>query len=990
MSDIVHVPILINQTSPKYIQLSRTDLSTNQSEVVDITTKECRRLKKAADSHGGKKNQSSPIILKYPVRQTGLYQALKVIDESGLEVHRKSSGFLVVRCPTAAVKATLRNRCRGDLSDFRLHIEGTPPLRVGYSKTVNGRTDSHVLLNVHPDKTEVDSAEMRPPLEMVQLPSEGNDLPWFLPRQVEIPLNETLGELGKWTYIIDEVHDGYGNVVRYTHADGVSTPGRPGMRAPEQNFVVHDYPSAALEGCSPESPLKVAAGSSIALPVWLNPSILDEGAMPLHKISYAFSPGFDHDAPDQEPATRIVENISLSSASRGPHIRDAGRYSLLSVSTRYCTGTILEPSSCLFVNPPEPDLSVSHEEIPHKCAGTSVGLKVSLDFIGTPPFQVSYRISRKGGTSDTRVEQFNSMRTHMELRPQQPGHFTYRFLEISDSVYKRPHPLLTKSSLHQDVKPTASASFEKTKPLGQVCIGQSFSVEVRLGGEPPWTLEYDIIHAGKREKYLAESISQSPYSLETSPLTNGGQHTLTLAAVTDAPGCRISLQQQVQIEVRHQRPSVGFRFIEGKHAVRALQERSVKLPLKLVGEAPWTIRFRRQRDHLSDVEERRIQSFNDVLAVSSEGLYELLDVRDAFCPGLVDANASKFEIAWIPRPAMEVSESSVISREGAHYIKKSVCEGDLDVLDVRFAGKSPFLVKYDVDGKAAKSSNAVRASREENHALSSAIINMDTHRAGLYNYRFKALGDQLYNADEHQFSPLIVQQRVEARPSARFEEPDKTYSYCKTATADNEGIPIRLTGTPPFSLEMVVRLSQATTPEIVKIPQVENLKFKFNIPRHILVLGAQAVTIHKVQDANGCQSAVEEGSTVYMSVVDAPSISPVEKDTDFCVGDRISFDLVGTPPFNILYTFEGVERRVSTSGTLFRRIAEKPGNFTIFAINDKASPEFCRARTNVTKMIHDLPRVRISKGRTTHVDIHEGGNAELQFEFDGTPPFEFT
>ncbi|KAK5686728.1 hypothetical protein LTS12_029024 [Elasticomyces elasticus] len=37
-----------------------------------------------------------------------------------------------------------------------------------------------------------------------------------------------------------------------------------------------------------------------------------------------------------------------------------------------------------------------------------------------------------------------------------------------------------------------------------------------------------------------------------------------------------------------------------------------------------------------------------------------------------------------------------------------------------------------------------------------------------------------------------------------------------------------------------------------------------------------------------------------------------------------------------------------------------------------------------------MPSVKISKGKTSIVDIHEGGEAQLHFEFWGTPPFEFT
>ena len=37
-----------------------------------------------------------------------------------------------------------------------------------------------------------------------------------------------------------------------------------------------------------------------------------------------------------------------------------------------------------------------------------------------------------------------------------------------------------------------------------------------------------------------------------------------------------------------------------------------------------------------------------------------------------------------------------------------------------------------------------------------------------------------------------------------------------------------------------------------------------------------------------------------------------------------------------------------------------------------------------------MPAVKISKGQNARVDIHEGGEVEILFEFWGTPPFEFT
>jgi nucleoporin POM152 len=154
-------------------------------------------------------------------------------------------------------------------------------------------------------------------------------------------------------------------------------------------------------------------------------------------------------------------------------------------------------------------------------------------------------------------------------------------------------------------------------------------------------------------------------------------------------------------------------------------------------------------------------------------------------------------------------------------------------------------------------------------------------------------------------------------------------------------------------------------------------------------LGIHQVSIRKVRDSRGCQQKTEYNApTIQVQVFDVPTINPSESRTDYCVGERISYTLSGQAPFEISYTFEGVSRKAKSQGTTFRRIAEKAGNFTITGVSDKASE--CKARTSITKSIHQMPSVRISQGKQMEVDIHEGGTANLNFEFWGTPPFEFT
>lgn len=266
---------------------------------------------------------------------------------------------------------------------------------------------------------------------------------------------------------------------------------------------------------------------------------------------------------------------------------------------------------------------------------------------------------------------------------------------------------------------------------------------------------------------------------------------------------------------------------------------------------------------------------------------------------------------------------------------------------------------------------------------------MDTSKAGTYEYRFSELSDVLYDYDSKKYSPLVLEQKVNRKPSAHFIKPGQSYKYCKEELAGDEVIPIKLEGVPPFSLDVDIKHQSSSRPETVKIANIESNHYDFRIPHRVLSLGVHHVSVRKVRDSHGCQQKIEYGAPhVQVQVYDVPTIYPLDSRTDYCVGERIAYTLSGTAPFEIFYTFDGVSRKAKSQGTTFRRIAEKPGNFTITGVSDKASE--CKARTKISKFIHEMPSVKISKGRQVEVDIHEGGEAEILFEFWGTPPFEFT
>ena len=984
----VELPIRINQTTPILIELLRIDLESNTNETITVTNREIGKLKKQADREFGKNDITSARVLKFPVKRTGLYRLQRVVDQSKLEVQRRLSDTLVVKCPSASVKSVPQDKCRGELSDFYLQADATPPLKIKYSKTINREDLGFTFLSVHPDNLVSPLAQQRRSGALVTV--QDTDVSWAGPKHVEVSLNETLGISGGWQYSIDEVHDACGNVANYSWPEEESHQGSSRGSHLEQIFTVHERPKVALDGCDSQRPLKVAQGRSRRLPLRLTSTGSREIGNSPHTISYTFIPQ-NKLSPSGEPGVGArTEIYTLQDTLHGPEIYEPGLYTLKSVSTGFCAGDVLEPASCLLLNPPEPDLTVRAENIPDKCAGSSIGLMVDLDLIGSPPFQVRYNIHRKGGRVTAKIEKVDRLRAQLELRPSEAGHYTYEFLDVSDSVYDSRSLKHKNLALEQDVKPPPSARFADISPKRKACIEEPVSFSVHLSGEAPWTLEYELVHGGTRQKQSVQDIESERYTVTTGKLVDGGDYTLALTSITDKSGCKAFLEQEAKIEVRRQRPKASFGQIEGKRNTKTLEGKKVDLPVRLTGEPPWTVTYHIQGEPESRSSAKTFRYTNDVLEVSTAGIYELVDVHDASCPGSVEDPANTFEVLWIHRPSLDVLESAMIERVGNKCIKKEICEGDEDAIEISLTGTPPYDIKYEQHWKPDR----VPASLSEKKitaGLSRASIRMETSQAGLYEYKFLELGDSLYDHDRRNSSPLIVQQTVNSRPSASFTDSGKTYSYCKEDEAGDEVIPITLSGLAPFHLEIGIKHHATAKPEIVNVPYIETNQYNFHIPHRVLALGTHAVTIRKVRDARGCQRKTEfDGPHALVNVADIPSISPVEAKTDYCVGDRISYTFSGTPPFNVFYTFEGKERKATASSTNFRRIAEKPGNFTITALSDKASTDACKARTEITKTIHPMPSVRISKGRTAEIDIHEGGEAEILFEFGGTPPFEVT
>lgn len=686
----VSLPLHFNMTTPVEVQVIRTDLETNSQETLKLSRDQIKSIKKLV-----KRQESDPEMadarFDWPVKKPGVYRLGKVLDEYKLEVQRPTQNTFVVPCPKARVVASSSSdRCVGDLSDLSLEVEGTPPLKINYSRSINGKDHSFHFQSLQPEGF---SSPLMGSLRSSALvmPDDEAFVSWAKAQKVTVSLNESMHPGGAWQYAVDEVHDAFGNVVKYqSPADDPEM--RPKPKHLVQDFNVKERPVARLGGCDLRHPLKVAKGKSTKLPITFGIAGQKDTA---HSLTWQFSPIDTLTKSGEHGDVVTYGSHNAKNAKDWPKISEPGLYTLKSVSSGACAGEVQEPESCLLLNPLEPNLVLRSTDIPDKCAGNFIGVAVDFDFVGTPPFTVNYQAVHNGVPEKSSFTT-NSMRHQEELIPSVAGTHTYIFKSISDSIYPAQPLSGPGMTLETTVKPVASAFLRKQADVITACLDEEIEVDVLLAaGEAPFTLEWELVHDGRRKQFKAEGIMDYTYTIKTSKLTSGGEYSLSLISIKDTSGCRVFLQDELKISVRRQRPRAAFGLLEGQFKSMTVEEAPVNLPVRLSGEGPWTVALRNlDEGENAKITQKTLRSGNDILKVSQRGVYEMVDVSDKQCHGTVDPKASKFEVGWFPRPELKLLQSPSIHEGRVGYIKNEVCEGDMDGFEIGLIGE--LLLKNDV------------------------------------------------------------------------------------------------------------------------------------------------------------------------------------------------------------------------------------------------------------------------------------------------------
>lgn len=998
----ISIPIRMNSTIPMLIQYSRTSPDDNSVTQHNITGKQLKQLLKHTDSL--KRNVWD---FHLPISDPGLYRLERVQDSSRLDVRILRSQALVVNCPTATLAIPERlehhpDRCTGDLDELSIRVSGLPPLRVKYNRWIEGRERVSTIDSVQPvkyfsplmsghheDKSE-DGASLIHNLAGIK------DMVWARTHEIDVHLNSSLQQPGKWSFSIDEVEDACGNIVNFaagtSKSERVLAKSKPTSDAlsdrneitetPNYAFMVHERPTIAFRGCTPENPTKLLADKDAILG-------FDIGSTEHGPFEVLLTRGEgDSVVPFRSEEIEIFRNLTLDSRTQRTAVDQPGIYNIQAFSSRFCKGVIQMPSSCLVFRPPRPSLSVSFDSIYDKCAG-SIGLAADLSFTGTAPFDITWK-EVKDGKAMLHRKKIDRARHQLRFTPEEAGEFHYEFVGLDDLNYKGNKLQSQAYQTRQIVYPLAGASFIEKGPK-KCCIGDEVEFSLRLVGTGPWDLTYEILHNGKRSKYELHKIKTAQHIIRTPHLKSGGTHVISLIDIQDANGCRTPLEAaDAIIEVRRDRPSASFYTIDDKFSATIIEEADISLPLRLLGDSPWTVT-------LQAPDGEKTLTFRDAngkLNVKATGKYTLLDVKDSFCPGNVDTRSDKFEIEHFSRPHISLPSLSADGAATTDHTRDEVCEGDDDAFDIEIYGAAPFAVSYErsffgLSGDEERQ----KKSLELNAALPVASIKSKTTPAGLYRYKFLGVSDARYDAKPDKIKAFTIQQFVNPRPKALFLEPEKVYNYClevDLVDQETEGIPIEFSGQAPFKAVFRIKHQITGITEFLTEVNIETSNWSLQIPKNMLTLGNHAISIAEVQDAKGCSQVFSErDSHIYIAISEMPSIFSVSSRREFCVGDRISYSLQGSPPFKVEYEFEKVKRRATINGPVFTRIAEQPGEFSILAVSDSASK--CKVAVNgLEKIIYDIPSVRVSEGKTIIESIHEGDKAEIIFHFYGTPPFSLT
>lgn len=170
---------------------------------------------------------------------------------------------------------------------------------------------------------------------------------------------------------------------------------------------------------------------------------------------------------------------------------------------------------CSVYTPPLPFVDVTLDPITDSCAG-EVGLRAIFSLSGEPPYRLHYSVQKGHDRAIKRAKTIRASRDELELRPEQVGDFTYKFLSLDDNNY---NDIRIDKTYTQTVHPLAGVQFSEKGKEKKVwsCEGtegaeEKVKLPIDLKGLPPWSVDYRIV--GQKEVVSVKDIKKTKFDLD--------------------------------------------------------------------------------------------------------------------------------------------------------------------------------------------------------------------------------------------------------------------------------------------------------------------------------------------------------------------------------------------------------------------------------------------------------------------------------------------
>ncbi|KAK6461068.1 hypothetical protein DFJ63DRAFT_215156 [Scheffersomyces coipomensis] len=1004
----IDIPIEFNTTTNiGLIQIQHTNPK-NEIKYINYTGNSLSKLLKKDLTHLTQykdyKNSDNIFYLEFPIHEAGLYKIKQVTDAKNINIRTYKSELLIPNCPSAQFfypklyDQEKNYQCISKKSsDLRIQVplveyHGVTPGNLKLVSRINGKPYKNFNLSIGEKYSEFNN----------------KDLSWL--NSVSLIRNSLEQELLKDKSIINNAGEGILEFQLIQASDSLGHTKRYNPESKDRD-VWFDFTlrKASVFGIQDRNPhAELIIGSKKVLHFTGIESLKESDFPVTISVSY-------NNKNNNILSADISKTFSkLQDLASGIEVDKEGTYQLVNASTRFCEAEIAQTNTVTLKLAQPPNVEINATPLVDKCLGTT-GYEFTFDLVGKPPFYIQYQVYQNQSNgilrpvhnergSTVRVIETMNPKHDFKFRPPQEGNYVVVFNNLKDTNYRQ-HPVTLEKSYSTYFQKVSKVSLGGSRDY-KTCFGDSVKIPLKFEGNGPFSFNYDIVDVQSRQKLIptVEIKDVNAYEIAIPESLSGKSYEIKLIKAEDKFSCPATVDRNERVVV-HSRASVphiqidksaeSYVIVEGDH---------VDIPLVLQSSAA----SRNDKLEFKVVQDgkvkKKVTSITKSLYADEAGVYSLVSFINDGCPGVVSALEKTVTISYHNKPNLTMHSDNVLkqhSDESTLHLA-SVCKGCKNPLKLKLEGVKPFVVDYEIklpSGKIEAGSMNV-----ENNEV---IINLPTREVGRYEHTFIGVYDNLYTkhkSGSRKQKRQVVLYDTNPLPQVKFDEDNRSVQVCENKLNQLEKatakIPIITSGQYPFTVNAVLKHEQTGREENIVFKDVQEPFLHIYGSGDSFGLGEHVLTINSVVDGNGCKSEGQLSSNYFVIVItELPSINhaAIEKvvKRDYCVGDHISYELTGVPPFTVFYNFNDRQQKANVDHH-FSRLASKPGILSIDSVQDSSATKCVANFTGTAKgedlklIVHELPSVEVNKGDHIIEDLHEGDQTEIIFTFIGVPPFRLT